>query len=141
MRVRLYQPEDETAVREIFRRQEIDADLPLPWIDPAVMVAAVAEDDDGTITDAIIGRITIEAHLVSDPEKPGAVTRVRKLANYTEGAALAIAQAMREKKCAIVTDIIAFVPKGYKRMEEFMSILGYVEEPPSYQPWWKRLGE
>jgi hypothetical protein len=137
--VRLYRPEDEQAVREIFAKQQIDADLPLPWADPCVAVALVGEED-GKVKLAIIGRLMVEAHLVIAPDEPQAAAKIRKVMTASEGAMMAISAAMREKKCAGVDDIQAFVPEKMTRMHDLIQVLGFVRSDTRWIPYWKRIG-
>lgn len=140
MNVRLLtKPEDIAAVRETFAAQGLDVHLPLPGIDPAVLIAVVGDGEKGKI--AVIGRLTIEAHLVIHPDEPNGASKVRKLTNAAEGALIVTAERMRQMGFAAVEDIEAFVPSFMSRMRSLIQYLGFAQEPEGYTRYWKRVGE
>jgi len=139
MKFRLYKPEDEARVKETFAAQGINVNLPLPGHDPAVIVAVVGEGEKGAM--AVIGRLTVEAHLIVHPEEPGAAAKVRTLAHAAEGALIVTAERMRQLGFAAVDDLEAFVPVKMDRMQDLIRYLGFMNEPVGYVKFWKKVGE
>lgn len=139
MKIRLFKPSDGPALKEIFKRQNVNADLPIPGEDPSVLVALVGEENNKPVS-AIILRLTAEAHLVIDSDIEQAPTKIMQLRNMTEGAALALGEKLRQVQLGSLDDIIAFVPADMERMSVLMQYLGFSEEPPGFKPFWRKLG-
>ncbi len=139
MKIRLFKPSDGPALKEIFKRQNVNADLPIPGEDPSVLVAVVGEED-GKPVSAIILRLTAEAHLVIDPDIEQVPTKIIQLRNITEGAALALAEKLRQVQLGSIDDIVAFVPTDMDRMGVLMKYLGFHEEPSEFRAYWRKLG-
>lgn len=140
MNYRLYRPEDETRVREIFSKQGLAARLPLPGCDPAVATAIVGEED-GEVKLALIQRLTVETHLVISPDEPNAPQKVSDGQKVASGATLAVAEQMSKMGFGAPDDVIAFVPIENSKMHKLMLDMGFVDEVPEFQPMYRRLGK
>jgi hypothetical protein len=137
---RLYKPSDETAVRAIFAKQQLAARLPLPNIDPAVMTCIVGEED-GVVKLALIQRLTIETHLVIDPQEPNGPQKVTDGQKVASGATLAEAERMGKMGFGAPDDVIAFVPCNNQEMHKLMQVMGFVDEVPEFQAMYRPLGQ
>lgn len=136
---RLYRPEDETTVRAIFAKQGLSARLPLPNLDPAVMTCIVGEEN-GEVKLALIQRLTVETHLVIDPEEPDAPRKITDGQKVASGATLAVAEQMGKMGFGAPDDVIAFVPCNNQEMHKLMQVMGFVDEVPEFQAMYRRLG-
>jgi hypothetical protein len=139
MHYRLYQPSDENVVRAIFAKQNLAVRLPLPGIDPAVCTAVVGEED-GQVRMALIQRLTVEGHLIIDPEEPNGAKKFRDCQRIAAGATLAIAGEMKRMGFGAPDDVIAFIPENNPRMHELMKTVGFVDEVKGFIPMYRRLG-
>jgi hypothetical protein len=138
-RIRMYRMGDGDALKKIFEEQGLPVDLPLPEKDPSVGVALVLEAD-GKVEAAILGRVTIEAHLVISPELPGSARKVQRLKDVAEGATLALAERQMMLGLPSVTDIEAVVPVEMTRMQKILHRFGFEPEPSGFVRLWKSLG-
>ena len=67
MRIRLYRPEDEPALREMHSRQGFAYDWP-DITDPIFLTKLVLEDGHGRPVMAVLARLTCELYLLADPQ-------------------------------------------------------------------------
>jgi hypothetical protein len=140
MHYRLYQPSDENVIRAVFAKQNLPVRLPLPGIDPAVATAIVGEED-GQVKMALIQRLTVEGHLIMDPNEPNGAQKFRNIQKIAAGATLAIGGEMKRMGFGSLDDVIAFVPKNNPKMHELMQLVGFVDEGPDFIPMYRRLGD
>ncbi len=141
LKYRLYEAYDEPALRELFSRQEFPApvDLPIPKRDPAVAFGMVLEED-GRLIAAIIPRVSLELHLVIDPDEPAAAKKMLELAKRTEGGVMLLSQEAKKLQLPQFTDAIAFVPRDNPRMLSLMDALGFTRDTDKFQSFWKPVG-
>jgi hypothetical protein len=137
--IRQYRMGDGDALKRIFAEQNIPTDLPLPEKDRSVGIALVLETD-GKVEAAILGRITVEAHLIIAPETPALARKVQRLKDIAEGATLALAERQTMLGMPSVSDIEAVVPVEMTRMQKILQRFGFNPEPDGFVRFWKPLG-
>lgn len=143
--IRLYRASDLEAIERIFKAQSLPVYLPVPYDsktgrgDPAVNVALVSEED-GEVRRALIARVGIEAHWITDADDIQSYT-LNRLASMAEGAALENGRELFRLGFPVPTTVRARVPKRMARMIEYMrDRLGFIDESEEFVGLNKRLG-
>jgi hypothetical protein len=137
---RPYELSDREAVEEIFRRQGLKVDLPLPGEDPAVAFALVGEED-GAVRVALIARATLELHFVAAPDESNQTYKLRRLNDIAAGMALSLGEQLARLKFPVYRDVTAFVPKTMPDMIKLLrEQLRFEQESDEFQLLYKWIG-
>lgn len=138
--IRNYRFQDNDQIKKLFESQGLEVDLPLPSNDPSCAVGVVLERD-GKISAALIGRVSMEAHLVIAPDTPGQVRIVQRLKDYAEGVTLSLSERMAQFGFPQITDISLCVPGYFTRLQKMLKDqFGFEFVPEGFIEMYKPLG-